>query len=89
MDNYYIYFHKNPKTLEIFYVGLGSHVLYQKYKRAEDLKKRGKHHKYYVEKHGNPIIEIIHDNLTQEEACLLEVRYIAQYGRKNMKLMEY
>ena len=42
MDNYYIYFHKNPKTLEIFYVGLGSHVLYQKYKRAEDLKKREK-----------------------------------------------
>jgi len=86
MDNYYIYFHKNPKTLEVFYVGLGSHVLYQKYKRAEDLKKRGKHHKYYVEKHGNPIIEIIHDNLTQEEACSLEVQYITQYGRKKYEI---
>jgi hypothetical protein len=82
MNNYYIYFHKNPKTYEIFYVGLGSHILYQKYKRAEDLKKRGKHYKYYIEKYGNPIIEIIHDNLSQEEACLLEIKYISQYGRK-------
>lgn len=82
MDNYYIYFHKNPKTQEIFYVGLGSHVLYQKYKRAEDIKRRGKHHKFYIKKYGDPIIEIIHDNLTQEEACLLEIKYIKQFGRK-------
>jgi hypothetical protein len=82
MGNYYIYFHKNSKTLKVFYVGLGSYILYQKYKRAEDLKKRGKHHKYYVKKYGDPIIEIIHDNLTQEEACLLEIQYISQYGRK-------
>jgi hypothetical protein len=83
MNNYYIYFHKNPSTNQIFYVGLGSHVLYQKYKRAENIKQRNQHWKNYVVKHGFPIIEIIHDNLSQKEACELEVKYITEFGRKH------
>lgn len=83
MNNYYIYFHLNPKTKQIFYVGLGSHIIYHKYKRAEDIKKRNKHWKNYVNKHGDPIINIIHDNLNQEEACILETKYILKYGRKH------
>ena len=83
MNNYYIYFHKNPSTNQIFYVGLGSHVLYQKYKRAKDIKQRNQHWVNYINKHGDPIIEIIHDNLTQEEACGLEIKYIDVFGRKH------
>ena len=83
MNNYYIYFHKNPSTNQIFYVGLGSHVLYQKYKRAENIKQRNQHWKNYINKHGNPIIEIMHDNLTQKEACELEIKYINMFGRKH------
>ena len=83
MNNYYIYFHKNPSTNQIFYIGLGSHILYQKYKRAENIKQRNQHWKNYINKHGNPIIEIIHDNLTQKEACELEIKYINMFGRKH------
>jgi hypothetical protein len=83
MNNYYIYFHKNPSTNQIFYVGLGSHVLYQKYKRAKDIKQRNQHWVNYINKHGDPIIEIIHDNLTQKEACELEIKYINTFGRKH------
>ena len=58
-------------------------VLYQKYKRAENIKQRNQHWKNYINKHGSPIIEIIHDNLTQNEACKLEIKYIALFGRKH------
>jgi len=83
MNNYYVYFHKNPSTNQIFYIGLGSHILYQKYKRAEDIKKRNQHWKNYVAKYGLPIIEIMHDNLSQKEACNLEIKYIIEFGRKH------
>lgn len=86
MNNYYIYFHKNPSTQQIFYVGLGSHVIYRKYKRSEDLNQRNSHYKNYIKKYGDPIISIMHDNLTQEEACLLETQYIIQFGRKHYEI---
>jgi hypothetical protein len=83
MNNYYIYFHRNSITEKIFYIGLGSQGVDKKYKRANDLKQRNKHWINYVKKYGNPIIEIIHDDLTQKEACVLEINYIAIFGRKH------
>ena len=73
---YYIYFHKNPITLEVFYVGIGSN------KRAWRFKERNTHWLRYVKKHGFPVVEIIKENLTKEEAGLLEIEYIQQFGRK-------
>lgn len=74
--NYCIYFHRNPVTLEIFYVGIGSR------KRAHRLKERNVHWLRYVEKHGRPIVEIFKENLTKEIACSLEIEYIKLYGRR-------
>jgi len=54
---YYIYFHKNPITLEVFYVGIGSN------KRAWRFKERNTHWLRYVKKHGFPVVEIIKENL--------------------------
>ena len=53
MNNYYVYFHKNPITKEIFYVGIGNK------KRAWNFKNRNIHWLRYVGKYGKPIIEII------------------------------
>jgi hypothetical protein len=75
---YYLYFHLNPTTKEIFYVGISSN----KY-RPTNFTERNPIWKRYVKKHGEPIVEIVHSNLTKEEACRLEIKYIKQYGRKN------
>lgn len=75
MKEYYVYFHKNPTTKKIFYVGLG------KDKRAWS-NKRNKFWKDYVKKYGNPIIEIYKNNMSLQEASELEIKLIKQYGRR-------
>lgn len=76
INTYYIYFHRNPITKEIFYVGLGLN------RRAWDRNRgRNQHWINYIKKHGNPIVEIIHDNLTLEQAISKEQYYVKLYGR--------
>lgn len=76
INTYYIYFHRNPITKEIFYVGLGLD------RRAWDKGRgRNKHWINYVKKHGNPIVEIVHNDLTLEQAADKEQQYIKLYGR--------
>jgi len=76
INTYYVYFHRNPITKEIFYVGLGLD------KRAWDKSRgRNKHWINYVKKYGNPIVEIIHEDLTLEQASNKEQYYIELYGR--------
>lgn len=72
-----VYFHRNPKTNKVFYVGIGVAK-----KRAGRLAGRSDYWKRYVAKHGNPIIQIVHENLSKEDACELERRYIKFYGKK-------
>ena len=80
MENYYLYYHKNPLTKELFYIGIGTN------KRAWDfISGRNSHYKNYIKKHGEPIVDIIKENLTKEEACSLEMEYIAKYGRKGIE----
>lgn len=77
-SNYYIYFHKNPFSNSIFYVGLG------KGNRAYDIKKgrgRTQHYINYINKYGKPIIEIVHNNITLDQARCYERFYIKAYGR--------
>jgi hypothetical protein len=76
INTYYIYFHRNPITKEIFYIGLGLD------RRAWDKGRgRNKHWINYVKKHGNPIVEIVHNDLTLEQAVNKEQYYIKLYGR--------
>ena len=76
INTYYIYFHRNPITKEIFYVGLGLD------RRAWDKGRgRNKHWINYIKKHGNPIVEIVHNDLTLEQAADKEQQYIKLYGR--------
>jgi len=76
INTYYIYFHRNPITKEIFYIGLGLD------RRAWDKGRgRNKHWINYVKKHGNPIVEIVHNDLTLEQAANKEQYYIKLYGR--------
>ena len=81
--NYYIYTHSNPTTQEIFYVGLASKC--KTSNRSKNFHQRGKHWKNYVTKYGLPIVNIVKDDLTKEEACLLETKLIQQYGRKHFE----
>ena len=70
MEKYYVYCHKNPTTNEIFYVGKGSGY------RAYVTQSRGKFWYDYVKKHGIPIVEILHENLSEDESFILEKELI-------------
>lgn len=79
MNNYYLYYHLNPQTKEVFYVGIGVNG------RAWDfVSGRSAHYKNYLKKYGNPIVDIVLQNLTKFDACNLEKEYIAKYGRKGI-----
>jgi predicted GIY-YIG superfamily endonuclease len=79
MENYYLYYHKNPTTKELFYIGIGTN------KRAWDFTSgRNSHYKNYIKKYGEPIVDIIKENITKEEACSLEIKLISEYGRKGI-----
>lgn len=75
----YVYLHKNPKTNEVFYVGLGGFSKSESnFARAYKLTQRNKHHINYVNKHGC-LVEIFKTNLTFEEASLLEKELINKF----------
>jgi hypothetical protein len=78
MNNiYYIYFHINPLTNKVFYVGKG------KLKRAFDRRKRSDYWNNVVNKYGY-IVDIVHSNLSEEKAFELEIMYIKRFGIKNL-----
>lgn len=72
--NYCVYFHINESTHKVFYVGIGNK------KRPSSKRSRSDFWKNIVEKYGY-YIEIVHTNLTFDEACCLEIKYIKEYGR--------
>jgi hypothetical protein len=75
--SYYLYYHLNPKTNDLFYVGIGTD------KRAWEFKAgRNKHYLNYIKKFGKPIVYIKEYGITLPAACLLEIKYIKTYGRK-------
>lgn len=75
-DKKYVYLHKNPKTGEIFYVGIGNRA------RAYHTKNRNRIWNSYTKKHGKPVVEIIFTGLSAEEAKQIEKELIFKYGRK-------
>jgi hypothetical protein len=75
----YVYVHKNPTTKDIFYVGIGQD-------RRAFSKMRSRFWKNYVKKYGQPIVEIINDNLSFEQACEIEINLIKLYGRRGYEV---
>lgn len=77
MDDFYVYTHADPNTLEIRYVGKGHN------RRAYSLSKRYKHHKNWIntlkEKNQKPIVDMIESGLTEEEAYCREEYWIAKF----------
>lgn len=76
MKDYYVYGHYDSQG-NVFYIGKGTE------KRAWK-KERHVTWKYYVEKHllNNYTVKIIRDNLTENEAEILEMSLILQYSKQ-------
>lgn len=70
-----LYFHLNPNTHKVFYVGIGNG------RRPFHTIQRSEYWKRYVSKHGAPIIKIVRSGLTWEAAQELEKKYIKLLGR--------
>ncbi len=77
-NDFVLYFHINPLKNHIFYVGIGTK------KRPYNKQQRSNFQKYVVKKYGY-IVDIVHENLSQNEACKLEKFYINKIGRKDLK----
>jgi hypothetical protein len=69
-----LYMHTRKSDGRIFYIGIGSHD------RAYDFINRGEWWKGVYKKNG-VLVKILKDNLSLEEACDLEIKMIAFYGR--------
>lgn len=75
---YVLYFHRNPITNGVFYVGVGdSKRPYSKLGRNDFWRK-------YVLKYGNPIVEIIETDLSKEDSNFWEDQYVRMFGRRGI-----
>lgn len=75
-----VYFHRNPNTYDIFYVGIASEN-----GRAQRPYKKDNRNRYwnnYVNKHGGFIVQIVHTGLSKETASDWERWYISLLGKK-------
>jgi hypothetical protein len=75
-----VYIHRIPNTKEIFYIGIGKSI-----KRAYEKNKYQRNIRWIniVEKYGYEI-EITHNNVIWEEACVIE-KYLISFWRENSK----
>jgi len=76
----YLYRHIRLDTNEIFYIGIGSDV---NYNRAYDKTQRTKHWKNIVSKGGYKV-DILFDNISWETACRREIKLIKLCGRQDL-----
>lgn len=72
-----VYLHRNPKTQEVFYVGIGVET------RAKDFSKRSIFWSNYKNKYGVEV-DIVKKGLTSKEAQSIEVELIKKYGRRDL-----
>lgn len=78
MRNFCVYFHINPITREVFYVGKG----YEN--RAFISYNRNNFWQNIVNKYGEPIVVIVKRNITEKYAFELEKAYIKLFGRRDL-----
>lgn len=74
----YVYSHTRLDKDEIFYIGIGSD---EDYKRAFSLQGRNRHW-YNIIRKTDYEVNIIHTELTWEEACKREIELIKKLGRQ-------
>ena len=72
-----VYQHIRKDNNKVFYIGIGV-----KENRAFSKEARNPMWWNIVNK-ADYIVEVIHDSITWEEACILEKFYIKKYGRKD------
>lgn len=72
-----VYLHRNPKTQEVFYVGIGVET------RASDFSKRSVFWSNYKNKHGVDV-DVVKRGLSSKKAQLIEVKLIKEYGRRDL-----
>ncbi len=72
-----VYLHRNPKTKEVFYVGIGNET------RAKDFSKRSVFWSNYKNKYGVEV-DIINKGLSSKKAQSIEVELIEKYGRRDL-----
>jgi hypothetical protein len=78
MKKYYVYTHINPTTKDVFYVGIGfDNRAWNKWAG------RSKFWDNYVNKYGFEV-NIIEQNITRKQAEKIEVKLIAELGRKHL-----
>jgi hypothetical protein len=77
MNNYYVYAHYTPDTNEVFYIGKGKgrRAWVGEKSRFVNLNWCRK-----VETHGGFVVKLLHENLTEGEALLLEWDTMNQIG---------
>lgn len=79
-----VYIHRRKDIqdpfLNVFYVGISKN-----YRRPTTKYKRNSMWNRIVKKHGY-IIEVTHENICWEEACVIEIYLIAFYGRRDLGL---
>jgi hypothetical protein len=78
----YVYTHTREDNGEVFYIGISKQNnsykrAYWKYRKNDIWKK--------ITSKTNYIVNIVHDNITIEEARELEIKLINKYGRINLK----
>lgn len=76
-NKYYVYFHINKQNGKVFYIGKGCND------RAFQKRSRNEYWHNTVNKYGYEI-NIVSDNLTNDEAGLLEIQLISFYGMNNL-----
>ena len=78
MKEYYVYTHLNPKTKDVFYVGIGKgNRAYNKWAG------RNKFWDNYVNKHGFEV-ELIAEGVTRAQAGKIEIKLVAELGRRQI-----
>lgn len=76
-----VYQHRRLDTKEIFYIGIGNNI-----KRAYNKNNNRNNYWKNIINKTNYSVEILHDNLTWKEACIIEKLLISYYGRKDLGL---
>ena len=73
-----VYRHRSNKDFSIFYVGIGKDV-----KRAYRKSQRSNYWERVAKKYGYTV-EILREDISQEDACELEILLIEEYGRRDL-----
>jgi hypothetical protein len=78
MNTFYVYGHFTEDTNDLFYIGKGKDNRAHEFNTA-----RTKWWRNIVNKHGITV-KLLHENLTEEQALLLEKQLINQHGRRDL-----